>query len=47
VPVFNLTTPISVPIAGAIANSFTVTSGMIAPLGADFENPGGAGASND
>jgi hypothetical protein len=38
-PVFNLTTPISVPIAGAIANSFTVTAGMIAPLGADFENP--------
>jgi len=37
-PVFNLTTPISVPIAGASGNSFTVTSGMIAPLGADFEN---------
>ena len=35
---FNLTTPISVPIAGASANSFTVTSGMIAPLGAAFDN---------
>jgi len=36
-PVFELTTPISVPVTQG-PNSFTVTSGMIAPLGADFEN---------
>src|SRR5215469_16910076 len=28
-PVFNITTPVSIPIAGALDNSFTVSSGAI------------------